>query len=228
MSFGRRTRAVLETSRADAPPSGACNRALAALGVASSAVAVTTTTVESVHHGLRLATLLKVIGVMGGVLVAGLIAYEAEVRAPAHVDPPPKTVLSAQVDTPVSVSTYIVQEALPTPVNSAVSSASAPTPTKPHAPAPSAKAISADDEIAWIDRAQRALANDPGKARRIVDAYRHDVSPRAYDEEATAIAAEASAKLGDQERAQREATAFLATYPTSAYRDRVQAILARP
>ncbi|MEO7109784.1 MAG: hypothetical protein ABI183_05060 [Polyangiaceae bacterium] len=221
-------RALLETSRGDAPPSGARNRALAALGVASGAAAITTTAAESVHHGLRLVSLLKVLGVIGGVFVAGLVAYEAEVRAPAHVDSSPRTALSAQVDTPMSVPTYVVSDTSPTPANSAVSSSSAQAVTKPHAPASSAKAISADAEIAWIDRAQAALATDPGKARRIVDAYRHDVSPRAYDEEATAIAAEASAKLGDHERATREAKTFLATYPTSAYRDRVQAILASP
>jgi hypothetical protein len=133
--------------------------------------------------------------------------------------------ISAQIDTPVPIPTSITSEIPPIPVNSAISSAPISASSKPpHAP----KAISTDDEIAWIDRAQKALADDPGTARRIVDAYRHDVSPRAFDEEATAIAAEASAKLGDHERASREAKTFLATYPSSAYRDRVQAILASP
>lgn len=222
-------RALLETSRADAPPSGARNRALAALGVAGAATTITTTTVASVHHGLRLASILKVLGVLGGVLVAGLIAYETKLHAPARVEPAaPKATISAQTDIPVPIPTLSATETSPMPMNSAISSATASAPTKPHAPAPTAKAISADDEIAWIDRAQSALANDPAKARRIVDAYRHDVSPRSFDEEATAIAAEASAKLGDQDRAQREAKAFLSTYPTSAYRDRVQAILVKP
>jgi hypothetical protein len=221
-------RDLLETSRTDAPPTGARNRALAALGVASTAAAVTTTA-TSVHHGLRLASILKVLGVLGAVLVAALVAYEVKVRTPVQAEPStPKIAMSAQPDIPVSVPTTMASEAPPSPAISAVSSATASAPIKSHVPAPSAKAISADAEIAWIDRAQSALANDPGKARGIVDAYRHDVSPRAYDEEATAIAAEASERLGDRERAEREAKAFLATYPTSAYRDRVQAILAKP
>ena len=146
-------RELLETSRGDAPPSGARNRALAALGVAGGAAAVTTTAVESAHHGLRLASLLKVLGVLGGVLVAGLVAYNVNVRAPAHVDPSPKTELSAPLSIPVPVTTSDATETPPNAANSSVPSSSAKPPTNPHAPAPSAKAISADDEIAWIDRA---------------------------------------------------------------------------
>jgi hypothetical protein len=218
-------RELLAASRADAPPSGARNRALAALGVATGA-AITTTTIEVAHHGLRLASVLKVLGVVGLAAALGTFAYEKTLRAPAHVDAAPLPAISAQVDIPMPIPTYTTSEIAPTPVNSGVSSASpsASAPSKPHGP----KAISTDDEIAWIDRAQKALADDPAKARRIVDAYRHDVSPRAFDEEATAIAAEASAKVGDRDRANREAKTFLATYPTSAYRDRVQAILAAP
>lgn len=217
-------RELLATSRADAPPSGARNRALAALGVAGGATLATSTAVESVHHGLRLASILKVLGVFGLVAALGTFAYEKTMRAPAHVEPTPQPTMTAQTDIPVPVPTPTASETPPTPVNSGISAPSASPQIKPHAP----KAISTDDEIAWIDRAQKALADDPAKARRIVDAYRHDVLPRAFDEEATAIAAEASAKMGDQDRAKKEAQTFLATYPTSAYRDRVQAILANP
>jgi hypothetical protein len=220
-------RELLATSRADAPPSGARNRALAALGVAGSATLVTSTVVESANHGLRLASVLKVLGVFALAAAIGTFAYETKSPPRGERTQAPASV-GAQIDTPVPIPTPIASTIAPNPVNSAISSVtplpSASAPNKTHAP----KAISAGDEIAWIDRAQKALADDPAKARRIVDAYRHDVSPRAYDEEATAIAAEASAKLGDHDRATREAKAFLATYPSSAYRDRVQAILASP
>ena len=219
-------RELLEASRADAPPSGARSRALAALGVAGSATLVGSTVVETAHHGLRLASVLKTLAVLGLTAAIGTFAYERTLRAPVHVEPAPLAATSAQIDTPVPVSTPMASEIAPTPVNSAVSSSSAPNPSASAKHAP--KAISTDDEIAWIDRAQKALADDPAKARRIVDAYRHDVAPRAFDEEATAIAAEASAKLGDHDRATREAKTFLATYPTSAYRDRIQAILQTP
>jgi hypothetical protein len=221
-------RELLATSRVDAPPPGARNRALAALGVAGGATLVTLTTVESAHHGLRFTRILKVLGVFGLVAAIGSFAYEKTRPTSVHEARAAAPAMSVPTDTPMSVPTYISPEMLPIAENSAASASPVSAPLKTHAPASSAKPVSADEEIAWIDRAQKALANDPAKARHIVDAYRRDVSPRAYDEEATAIAAEASAKLGDQDRAKREAEAFLATYPTSAYRDRVHAILSGP
>jgi len=221
-------RELLATSRADAPPSGARNRALAALSVAGGATLLTLTAAESAHHGLRFARILTVLGVFGLVAAIGSFAYEKTRPASAPEARPAVPVIIVATDTPMSVPTPITPEMPPIAENSAVSASPVSAPLKTRAPASSAKPVSADEEIAWIDRAQKALANDPAKARHIVDAYRHDVSPRAYDEEATAIAAEASAKLGDQDRARREAEAFLATYPTSTYRDRVQAILSGP
>ena len=100
----------------------------------------------------------------------------------------------------------------------------APVRIIPLPPAPVAR----DDELAWIDRAQRALVARPDRARAIIDAYRAAVSPRTYDEEATAIAAEASSRVGDRERALREATAFDIAFPKSAYSERVRAVEERP
>ena len=80
-------------------------------------------------------------------------------------------------------------------------------------------------EVDWIDRAQSALAHDPARALAIVDAYRSEVSPRKYDEEADVIAVEASQKSGDHARAVREAAAFETRWPKSAYRATVEALV---
>ena len=97
-------------------------------------------------------------------------------------------------------------------------------PLRNRASRPQPARMAPDDELLWIDRAQRALVLRPAVARAIIDAYRAAVSPRTYDEEATALAAEASARMGDRDRATREALAFERAFPGSAYEDRVRAV----
>ena len=97
-------------------------------------------------------------------------------------------------------------------------------PARNRASRPQPARMDPDDELLWIDRAQRALVLRPAVARAIIDAYRAAVSPRAYDEEATALAAEASARVGDRDRAMREVVAFGKAFPQSAYADRVHAV----
>ncbi|MGH7281005.1 MAG: hypothetical protein ACRELY_05740 [Polyangiaceae bacterium] len=110
------------------------------------------------------------------------------------------------------------------PLRLVASEPARPTP----ATSPARKSAEPDDELAWIDRAQRALALHPAKARAIIDAYRAAVAHRSYDEEAMAIASEASARVGDRSRALREASALEARFPASAYRDRVLALESEP
>lgn len=216
-------RELTSSADVDAPIDGAKNRAFAALGItavgASIAPTIATAAAKRALFGIHMSTV-KIVGAVAIASTAAVGGYEvhahhaAEIRASeqkAIVLPAATTSAAPVIPTPIEIAPP--PSALPKPI----AAPSASHDSRPHH----------DDsaELGWIDRAQSALKSDPAKALEIVDEYRQTASPRAYDEEASVIAVEASERTGDTARAQREADQFLATYPHSAYRSRIDALL---
>ena len=221
-------RSLLESAKLDEPSEGAEARALAALGLttaASTAPGAMTTTKS--WTALHLAAIAKVTGALLVIAGIAVIAFRANRSTGTHA----ATATSISTPTPTPTPTPSPSPS-PSP-NPTPSPSPTPTPNPNPTPStvPSTKSPALQkpaSEVEWIDRAQAALAHDPARALAIVDDYRARPGPHGFDEEASAIAAEAAQRSGDHARATREANAFLAKYPSSAYRDRVQAVIDNP
>jgi hypothetical protein len=228
-------RELASSSDVDAPIEGAKSRAFAALGIsavgASIAPTIATTAAKRALFGIHLSSSVKIVGAVAIASATAVGGYEmhvhraAEITAnqrPSVIVPAPTISAAPVLPTPIASSSLNdpVPSALPKSV--AASSTAHDQNSQELAPRPHH-----DDsaELTWIDRAQSSLKNDPARALEIVDAYRQTVSPRAFDEEASVIAIEASERTGDTARAQREADRFFVTYPHSAYRSRIDALL---
>ncbi|MEO8799223.1 MAG: hypothetical protein ABI551_15140 [Polyangiaceae bacterium] len=217
-------RALLESSANDRADEGAKQRALATLGLgAATAIASKATLAPKaiVKASLWKLTIVKIATTVVVAGAAGGIAYKTIAR-PVIAPPPAASITTRGQPLPTesaptselpTSSTLIVE-----PPPSAPTHRTGPAASEAPSPVP-------DHEVDWIDRAQTALARDPARALAIVDAYRAQVSPRVFDEEADVIAIEASKKSGDLVRAKREASTFAALYPKSAYRAKVLALV---
>ncbi|MEO7110150.1 MAG: hypothetical protein ABI183_06905 [Polyangiaceae bacterium] len=221
-------RELTSSADIDLPVDGAKQRAFATLGIvagASVAPAVATAAVKRALFGLHISSTVKIVSVVALASATAIGGYEIHARHSAtHANELPSTVVVPA--TPVAAAPVVV---MPTPIEIAPSSAPKMIATPPASREPASTSRPRHDDIAeldWIDRAQSALKTNPARALEVVDGYRQNVSPRAFDEEATVIAIEASERTGDPERAQREADQFSVVYPHSAYRSRIDALLA--
>jgi hypothetical protein len=222
-------RELTSSADIDLPIEGAKQRAFATLGIvvgASVAPAVATAIAKRAIFGIHISSTIKVVGVLALASATAVGGYELRAhRAATRASDAHSLVVPER---PVSVAPHID---LPAPIEVPVT-----TPTETPKPLPTSAAPHDttanprphhDDiaELDWIDRAQSALKTNPSRALEIVDGYRQSVSPRAFDEEATVIAIDASERTGDPERARREADQFFVAYPHSAYRSRIDALL---
>jgi hypothetical protein len=229
-------RELTSSADIDLPIDGAKKRAFATLGIAvgaSVAPAVATAVAKRALFGLHVSSTAKIVGVLAITSAAAVGGYEVHAyRVRAHASESPSMhLVPVVVPEPMPVAPIMplpTPITPPTPLETSPSSAPKiiPAPTASHEPESTSRPQHDDiAELDWIDRAQSALKTNPARALEIVDGYRQRVSPRAFDEEATAIAIEAAERTGDPERAQREADQFFAAYPHSAYRSRIEALL---
>ncbi len=222
-------RELTSSADVDVPIDGAKHRAYAALGMvagASVAPAVATAAAKRALFGFHVSSTAKMVSAVAIASGAAIGGYEMHARHAARaIETPsvivvPATTISAApipIEMPTPPTRIETPSSLPKPIATAPASREPISNPRPHH----------DDtaELDWIDRAQSALKTNPARALEIVDAYRQQVSPRAFDEEASVIAIEACERTGDPDRAQREADQFFTTYPHSAYRGRIEALL---
>ncbi len=81
------------------------------------------------------------------------------------------------------------------------------------------------NELALLREARRVLASDPARALAATDEMREVIAPT-WAEERERIAIEALHRLDRDPEARRRLEAFVRTYPSSAYRARLEEILA--
>jgi hypothetical protein len=124
---------------------------------------------------------------------------------------------------------------LPLPDDPGETLASAPETPVPAAQRPAAHPIrnvtrpsvqnvarSLDDETTLLDRANRALASDPGLALALIDEHGKQFSDASLAEERELLGVRALLGLGRRQEARERIAKFLRTYPQSAYRSRVE------
>ena len=80
----------------------------------------------------------------------------------------------------------------------------------------------AGDELGLVERAQHALAEDPGRALALVDGFGRGCAHRLLEQEGEVIAVVALAKLGRTDQARARAEGFLRGFPGSAHAARVR------
>lgn len=228
-------RELTSSSDVDAPIEGAKGRAFAALGIgavgASIAPGIATAAAKRAIFGIHLSSSVKIVSAVAIASATAVGGYEMHVHRAAEISANhpnavvvPAPTISATPILPTPITPPVAIDPTPSALPKSVAAPSASHDANSREPAPRPHH---DDsaELTWIDRAQSALKNDPAHALEIVDEYRQTVSPRAFDEEASVIAIEASERTGDTARAQREADQFFVTYPHSAYRSRIDALL---
>lgn len=85
----------------------------------------------------------------------------------------------------------------------------------------------AGDELSMLLRARRAANAAPGEALRWLERHARDYPHSAFSEEREALTIEAMIAQGQTRAAATRARVFLASYPGSAYRRRIEALLSR-
>jgi hypothetical protein len=120
-------------------------------------------------------------------------------RAPAPLVPEPSVVLPEPEPEPARVS--------------------APQPPRAHAVAKAPRGKEAE----LLQRAQRALDDQPSQALTLTAEHRRRFAQGALGEEREVIAIEALRRLGREQAARQRAALFEAKYPNSVHRSRVQA-----
>lgn len=151
---------------------------------------------------------------------AGLFAVLAFAR-PAPPEPPPSTVARAHEPAPA--------QSQPQPVALAAAATPAPPASAPPAPArrstPRAEEPSLAAELALVESIRAALlAADDRTTLERVARHQRRFPAGVFAQEAAAAAIEARCRLGEHDRARREAAAFVARWPASALAARVSAL----
>ena len=103
-------------------------------------------------------------------------------------------------------------------------SGSVPKPkTQPKAKAPDASQLG--DEVAALDSARKAMADDPDKALEAIEKYQDRFEGGVLGQEAEVLRIEALAKAGKLDQAKALGQAFLAKHPSSPLAKRVRSVL---
>jgi hypothetical protein len=118
----------------------------------------------------------------------------------------------------------------------AQTTATQPVATGPAAPEPAvpstATAVAAPpsntlaDEVAALDRARRAMDDDPEQALAALDAYRDKHANGVLAQEAQVLRIESLSRAGKHDAARASAATFLAKHPSSPLAGRVRTVLA--
>jgi hypothetical protein len=97
------------------------------------------------------------------------------------------------------------------------------------AKAPSVRSSTLDDEVSIIDQARRAVTSgEAAEALQIVGSYDAKYPGGALSQESTEIRIEALIAQGNRPVAERLATKFIASHPSSPYVHRIRALLGDP
>jgi hypothetical protein len=87
-----------------------------------------------------------------------------------------------------------------------------------------AKKASLSEELAALDKARKAMADDPDAALAAVEAYEKKYKGGILAEEAEVLRVESLARAGKKDAAKAAASAFLARHPQSTFAARVRAL----
>lgn len=154
----------------------------------------------------------------------GLLAHrwrDPRPVVPVGVAPLPHTgasSLTAPPPAPPKVDPSVVAAPAPTAVRAeAKQSIGASRPSR-HDARPPAVA----DQLAVIERAQRALANDPTTALALVERHHRALARSPYAQEAEVVAVAALVRLGRTDEARARAARFAARYPDSVHAPRMR------
>jgi hypothetical protein len=247
---------LLRSMRSDAPGAGSKKALLGALalsavgGLSGSAAA---SSASSGWAGAGVAKWLAVVGLCGAVLGAGYSAWNGTSSSAASPSPgleatnfaagagpvaqappvptpasPPVSSLLAELSQPVasagppeSRGGRAAASALP-----ATALTTARTPERRAGAAVTAHGLS--DEVAALERARRALADENGTtALKALSEYDREFKQRTLAPEAEALRIEALLKSGDAVAGRAAAQAFLARHPKSPLAKRVRSLIAQ-
>jgi len=226
--------ALLRAGRGEAPPPGARNRALAAVGIASGVVAATataTTAAAATKGGgfFAGALALKAFGavVLVGAVSVGGVQYVKSRRAPA-----PQPTVQAPAPIPAKPIVVAAPVVVAKPTIASPDPTVAPEPPKEVAPSPTSAKLEAPapqpsltKELAVLDEARKALASDPTRALSLVDQHDKSFPGGALAQESTVLRIDALARLGRTSEAKSLAQTFLAAHPDSPNAPRVRKII---
>ncbi|MEZ4447497.1 MAG: hypothetical protein R3B72_50945 [Polyangiaceae bacterium] len=244
---------LLRSAQDDAPSPEARERALAALGLAGGTAAVLTSIAAAKAEQGALAKLGVSLGAAKWPLVAGLcIAFTGglglwvtagQVDEPAHhglaLAPTwaaaPHTRPAVPHTSPVAPAAPAAAPAeaeLDPRAHEGAEPAAAPVvaaapATTAHARGPIPARPSLAEEVAALDRARKALADDPEGALDALDDYRERFHDGALAEEAEVLQIESLARAGKADATRARAAAFLAAHPESPLAPRVRAVVAQ-
>jgi hypothetical protein len=223
---------VLRSACGDVPPPEGKARLLGAMGLAAATTTAagagaTSAAMSGAKGALAIAGKWLVLGGMGAAVAAGTVhvvrPFIAPTRPPVVAQSPTPSVMkiaAPSVHAPPSPRSIDSTEP-------AIEPPAMPTP----APAPRVPAHTGDDdalteELPYIDRARRSLAEgEPADAIVSLNAYElRFIHPR-LAEEAQVLRIEALVRLGKTEPARSVAERFLRADPASPYAKRVQSLL---
>jgi hypothetical protein len=103
-----------------------------------------------------------------------------------------------------------------------------PAPSAPRPPpsaAPSTASESSETELAFLQRAQDALGSHPDQTLALCAEHPRRFPHGVLGEEREVLAIDALTRLGQRGAAEERARRFLATYPTSAHKRRIEQLL---
>jgi hypothetical protein len=219
---------LLDASRRQRLPEHTLARTLRAVGVATAATAVgtTSTAAAATQGGLTVASKVLILSLLGsGVVTGGLV-----VRAAHHQAQTTATSVAAPAPRPASANPAPIET--PSPAPPAASAAVAEPPAPAAAPAPPARSssLSSSDrlsrEVKSLELAHRALVeHDPQGALGLLDRYRAQFPAGSLASDAIVLRAQALLASGNRAGAQALADTYSAAHPDSPFARRLQEIV---
>lgn len=187
------------------------------------------------------------IGAALGVLVVGAgLAWQAAHEAPPSTNERAAMTAAAPLASSSASSVPVARLAVPSALATAARAArpierptvdstapetidapEAPAPLpEASAPAPAAPVVDAETEAHFLDRARAALDTAPAQALSLTEEHARRFPSGALAQEREVVAIEALSRLGRVEAARQRAQRFLAAFPGSVHRRRLEALLA--
>ena len=190
------------------------------VAVGALAIATTAATIAFVRHDSRHLPM----QVVSGQVVSGHAVSTHAASTPPAIDSAP-----APLDTARAIAAPAIPDVIPSP-SSLPLAMPAKKPASPRASQkndPSvANAASLNAQIAWLDRARRAIeAGDPATALHLLDDYRATYPEGTLSQEAELLRIEALLAGGQRAAAESLATRFIAAHPSSPHARRIRELV---